>query len=249
MFCEHPNGKFSCGKCRACKLRQVNEKMILSIFATHEYKKKGQFLTLTFDDAHLPNGLQHPIFSGFMKRLRRRDGTPDVKFHVAGEYGEKSGREHYHVLFYNHRYDMADILYAWSEPRTGIPFGFVYDGTLTPMSIKYVSGYVNKKGYDPGSGKRPPYGRTSCNLPDGLTIKEIVKMAQTGKISYNGRKFSVPRNWRRRYAQIWKYYERDRADYCADNEQHFDFTPAQVTAIMDMREAFIRAKRCKRKSC
>lgn len=246
MFCESPNGKFPCGKCRACNLRKVNEKMLCSVFAAHEYRTKGQFLTLTYNDEHLPYGLQHSDFAGFMKRLRRIDGRSDVKMFVAGEYGAENGREHWHVLFYNHRYKIEDIEKAWRDPRTHEPMGFVKDGTLTPESMKYVSGYVNKKGYDPGTGKRPPYGRSSCGLPDGLTPQEVVKFCQTGKVDYNGRKFSMPRNWRRRYAQVWKWFSYER-DMSARAVEQKHFTPEQVRAMMDHREKMIALRRAKRK--
>lgn len=239
MFCESPKGKYPCGKCRACKLRKANEKMIISIFAAHEFKKKGQFLTLTYSDEFLPNGLQHSDFAAFMKRLRKADGTSGVKMFVAGEYGEKSGREHFHVLFYNHKYDIALVCKAW-------PFGFVYDGTLTPKAMKYVSGYINKKGYDPGSGKRPPYGRSSCNLPDGLKPYEIVEMCKTGKIQYNGRKFGVPYNWRKRYKDIWKYFAKQRDDYQLEQflkHPKDNLTSEQVSAIMDMRDKYLALKK------
>ena len=212
MFCENPKNGFPCGKCRACKLSKANKKMIVSVFAAHEYKTKGQFLTLTFNDKYKPDGLDHSIFSGFMKRLRKRDGTPDVKFFMAGEYGESGDdhREHFHVLFYNHKYDMKDVDLAWSDPITGESYGFTYDGTCTPASMKYVSGYINKKGYDPESGKKAPYGRSSCNILDGLSDQEIDKMCRTGKIQYNGHKFSVPELYRRRYNEKWKEYHDQR---------------------------------------
>lgn len=247
MFCENPNGQFACGKCRACKLSKVNKKMIVSVFAAHFYKKFGQFLTLTFNDEFLPDGLNHEIFASFMKRLRRLDGTPDVKFNMAGEYGETSGREHFHVLFFNHRYDMEDVQRAWSDVYTGRPFGFVYDGTLTPQSMKYVSGYINKKGFDPESGKKPPYGRSSCNIPDGLTDYEILKMCTTGQVHYNGRNFSVPENWRRRYREIWKPCERIRAEWRDKHIDKKEFTPEQVRAMMDQRDIKINLKRKKKR--
>lgn len=257
MFCESPNGKFPCGKCRACKLRKVNEKMIISIFAAQEYKKKGQFLTLTFNDEHLPDGLDHSIIAAFMKRLRRLDGTPNVKAFIAGEYGEKSGREHWHILFYNHKYDLELVRKAWRHPRTKESFGFVYDGTLTPKSMKYVSGYINKKGYNPDSGKRPPYGRMSCNLPDNLSTEELVDICMSGKVHYNGRVFTVPNNWRRRYKELWKSCESYRVDntinsiyekYSNNWKSYYnkrDLTPAEVTAIMNERDMKIALKRRK----
>lgn len=229
MFCEHPKGIFSCGHCRACMLVRINEKMIISVFAAAEYRKKGQFLTLTYRDDTRPDGLQHSDFSSFMKNLRRRDGTPDVKFFVAGEYGEKSGREHFHVLVYNHRYPIELIRSVWDK-------GFVSDGTLTPKSMKYVSGYVSKRGFDPGSGKRPPYGRSSCNLPDGLSAEEVYEMSRTGKIQYNGRKFSVPKNWRRRYSLLWKDLRAEREIYQLTLPKKESLIPALVSAIMDNRE-------------
>lgn len=246
MFCEHPKGLFPCGKCRACKLKKANEKMIISIFAANEFKKKGQFLTLTYRDDEKPDGLQHGDFAAFMKRLRRNTGVNGLKMFMAGEYGEMSGREHFHVLFYNHKFPIEDIEKAWQH-------GFVYDGTLTPKAMKYVSGYINKKGYDPGSGKRPPYGRSSCNLPDNLTGKEIVKMCQTGKIAYNGRKFAVPANWRRKYVDIWHWFAKQRdeyqlnkflADYDAGKIRRL--TSKQVSAIMDNRDMQMSLKRAKK---
>lgn len=247
MFCENPKGMFPCGKCRACKLKKANEKMIISIFAANEFKKKGQFLTLTYDDEHLPYGLQHDDFSQFMKKLRRNTGVDGLKMFMAGEYGEKSGREHFHVLFYNHKFPIEEIKRAWSEPYTNIPLGFVYDGTLTPQAMKYVSGYINKKGYDPESGKRSPYGRSSCGLPDNLTEQEIIDMCKTGLIEYNGRKFLVPTNWRRRYNDTWKGGEFCRVLYRRSLPQKKDLTPQQVSAIMDYRDKMLSLKRQKKK--
>jgi len=202
--------------------------MLVSIYAANEYRAKGQFLTLTYNDENRPQGLKHSDFASFMKRLRFYDSTPGVKFHIAGEYGEKSGREHFHILIYNHRYDLEQISRAWNK-------GFVYDGTLTPQSIKYVSGYVCKRGYNPDSGKRPPYGRTSVNLPDGMSIKEITRMCVTGKILYNGRTFAAPAIWRRRYNDIWKFLESERAEYNFRFEKK-DLTPEYVSGIMNQRE-------------
>lgn len=87
---------------------------------------------------------------------------------MAGEYGEEGEehREHFHVLFFNHKFDIEEIEKAWTESRKRgrkksdeveelKPLGFVYDGTCTPAAMKYCSGYVAKGGYDPNSGKRP----------------------------------------------------------------------------------------------
>lgn len=255
IFCENPNGKYPCGKCRACKLAKANKKMIISVYAAHEYKKNGQFLTLTYDDDHLPNGLKHEDFAGFMKRLRRNTGVNDLKMFMAGEYGEESGREHFHVLFYNHKFPIEEIQKAWSEPYTRIPLGFVADGTLTPLSMKYATGYVAKGGYDPGSGKRPPYGRFSCRIPDGMTMREIERMCRTGKVMFNGISFSVPEIYRRRYKKLWDDYH-DQREYDRFLKEQEDIKKngymtrkrylaaiASVKAKMDERDIRLAAKK------
>lgn len=252
IFCENPirvfGGKvYPCGKCRACRLTKANQKMIVSVFAAHEYKKKGQFLTLTFNDKYRPDGLDHKIFSNFMKRLRKRDGTPGVKFFMAGEYGgdeKHTHREHFHVLFYNHRYDMNDVEAAWSDPKTGESFGFTYDGTLTPASMKYVSGYIDKKGYDPKSGKRPPYGRSSCGIPDGLTPREVEHMCKTGKVHFNGREFGAPERFRRHYKELWDKYRdyRDSVRMLKEREELSKVDPLQRWKLFYRNIEIVKAK-------
>lgn len=258
MFCENPVKRISkngieyytaCRQCRACRAKKSNEKMIVGIFAAAEFKKKGQFLTLTYNDEHLPYGLNHADFAQFMKKLRQNTGIKDLKMFMAGEYGEEGEqhREHFHVLFFNHRFPIEEIEKAWTEPRKRgrkrkgeqeelKPLGFVYDGTCTPEAMKYCSGYVAKGGYDPNSDKRPPYGRFSCHIPDNLTNKEIKKMCQTGKIEYNGRKFSVPELWRRRYADVWQYWDIQRGIYKREHyNPNSELTPKQVSDIMNMK--------------
>lgn len=270
MFCESPTRYetdsgftvyYPCNKCRACRARLSNEKMIAGVFAASEFQKKGQFLTLTYNDEHLPYGLQHSDFANFMKKLRQNTGIKDLKMFMAGEYGEEGEqhREHFHVLFFNHRFPIEEIEKAWTEPRKrgrkkkgeeeqAISLGFVYDGTCTPEAMKYCSGYVAKGGYDPQSDKRPPYGRFSCNLPDSLTNAEIKKMCQTGRIVYNGRSFSVPRSWRKRYKDVWDYWNIKRSLYQRRyrNDER-NLTPELVSAIMDQRELQHALKKAEKK--
>lgn len=270
MFCENPKKYetksgftvyYPCNKCRACRARLSNEKMITGVFAASEFLKKGQFLTLTYNDEHLPYGLQHSDFANFMKKLRQNTGIKDLKMFMAGEYGEEGEqhREHFHVLFFNHRFPIEEIEKAWTEPRKrgrkrvgeeeqAVSLGFVYDGTCTPEAMKYCSGYVAKGGYDPNSDKRPPYGRFSCNLPDSLSNAEIKKMCQTGRVVYNGRSFSVPRVWRKRYKDVWDYWSVVRSLFQRRyKENKNDLTPEFVSGIMDHREMQHALKKTEKK--
>lgn len=202
--CLFPQGQWPCGKCDLCLHYKANNRVIQGIMAMYFYgDTSSQFITLTYNDDHLPYGLNHSHFATFMKNLRYYDSTRNVKFFVAGEYGELSGREHFHVLFFNHKYDIDLLDYCWNR-------GFVHDGTLTPKSLRYSTGYICQRGYDKSSGKRKPYGRYSCNLPDTLNSDEVHKISKLGYLTWNGINFSVPQIWRKRYHSIWTQHRRER---------------------------------------
>ena len=61
----------------------------------------NSFVTLTYDDDHLPeyNSLNYKHFQDFMKRLRKSHNG--VRFYMCGEYGEDFSRPHYHALLFN----------------------------------------------------------------------------------------------------------------------------------------------------
>lgn len=71
------------------------------------------FLTLTYDENHLPKNmsLDYEHYQLFMKRLRDRfnyigsDGVNKIRFYMCGEYGGERGRPHYHALLFNFDFD------------------------------------------------------------------------------------------------------------------------------------------------
>lgn len=114
-----------CGKCAACL---CNKREDWATRLCHESSCYGDdvcFLTLTYNDAHLPftdeqpyllNGLQNPRktfdwSSGtptlclrdvqlFLKRLRRAIEPRKIRYYLVGEYGTQSRRPHYHMLIF-----------------------------------------------------------------------------------------------------------------------------------------------------
>ena len=113
------------------------------------------FLTLTYDEAHLPVGgsLDRRAFPLFMKRLRKRLKGERVRYFHAGEYGADLGRPHYHSCLFG--FDFSDKVY-WTS-RGGFPvwrsstlealwpFGFSEIGSVTFESAAYVARYITKK--------------------------------------------------------------------------------------------------------
>lgn len=150
-----------CGQCLPCRInaRRVWANRMICEAADHE---ENAFLTLTYDDDHLPsdgslNKTDHQHFMWrFRENLSRRFGRK-VRFYMVGEYGEKSWRPHYHYALFGY----PSCPYGGGH-RVGVKFqpcrcpvcklvsdawglGNVFLGSLTPDSANYVAQYVTKK--------------------------------------------------------------------------------------------------------
>lgn len=115
-----------CGHCQACELRKRKD-MSTRLANEASLYSRSCFLTLTYDDDHLPHvdgvpTLYPTDLQLFMKRLRRRiqvlTGTKyskddkhgkritdykdyvNIRFFAVGEYGSKTHRPHYHVMIF-----------------------------------------------------------------------------------------------------------------------------------------------------
>lgn len=142
-----------CGQCMACRL---NHARMWSIRISHEASTHchNVFLTLTYDDEHLPadRSVHKRDLQLFFKRLRKSLGTK-IRYFACGEYGDKFNRPHYHAIvfglspdcavFKDKKYDKKTkgyycTLSCWDK-------GFVHIGDVTVDSANYVAGYVTKK--------------------------------------------------------------------------------------------------------
>ena len=142
-----------CGQCIGCRLERSRQWAVRCVHEASLYENNC-FLTLTYDDAHLPSDLSLNLvhFQNFMKRLRKRYGK-GIRFFHCGEYGENFGRPHYHAIIFN--FDLPDRV-LWSQ-RDGVnlyssdilrslwPYGFSSVGDVTFESAAYVARYVIKK--------------------------------------------------------------------------------------------------------
>ena len=147
----------SCGQCIGCRLDRSKE---WAIRCVHEMKyqqeigKQSCFITLTYDDDHLPNppSLHYPHYQKFMKRLRADIAPNKISFYMCGEYGDQNLRPHYHALIFGYDFpdrqlwqQGANPLYI-SEQLQGLwKFGFSTVGAATYESAAYVARYILKK--------------------------------------------------------------------------------------------------------
>lgn len=141
-----------CGTCLGCRLERAREWAVRCMHeaALHE---ENCFVTLTYDDAHVPAGrsLRPGDFVKFMKRLRHK--APGVRFFQCGEYGEKLGRPHHHAVLFGCGFGDREFY----RERNGVrldtsrelaelwPFGFSTVGEVTFESAGYVARYTLKK--------------------------------------------------------------------------------------------------------
>lgn len=143
-----------CGRCTGCRLMKARDWATRCHHEARQYDDNA-FITLTYDDEHLPqdNSVDVRTWQLFMKRLRKRAGSK-IRFFASGEYGEKNFRAHYHALLFN--YDFSDKKH-WSTTPAGHrlyrsqlleelwPYGFATIGSVTHESAGYVARYTMKK--------------------------------------------------------------------------------------------------------
>lgn len=99
------------------------------------------FLTLTFDDEHLPNPpyVNKRDLQLFFKRLRKIIFPRKIRYYACAEYGEERGRPHYHAIVYGLNFSDKQVVDdAWKQ-------GFISLDKVELGSIAYVAGYVSKK--------------------------------------------------------------------------------------------------------
>lgn len=107
-----------CGKCIGCRLEKSR---VWAIRCLHESKmhKRNVFVTLTYDNEHLPRfgTLVKRDLSLFLKRLRDwyfREHGLSFRYYACGEYGDISQRPHYHALLFGIDFD-DKVLYSQGD--------------------------------------------------------------------------------------------------------------------------------------
>lgn len=144
--------QFPCGQCMSCRLEKSRQ-WALRCVAESKLWDNNIFLTLTYDDSHVPfNGsLVKRDLQLFIKRLRFRFGA-GIRYYAAGEYGTKNLRPHYHLIVFNFRPSDAEPLPYRKSPLFISPslfqlwpFGFHSFGDVTFESAAYVARYCMKK--------------------------------------------------------------------------------------------------------
>ncbi|MEM2002561.1 MAG: hypothetical protein QXT77_07960, partial [Candidatus Methanomethylicaceae archaeon] len=187
-----------CGKCTGCRADQA---LMWSIRAYHESTLHDQnsFITLTYDDDHLPKDglIDKKHLQDFFKRLRRDLPPGSVRYIACGEYGDQTRRPHYHAIlfgldFLHDKITINEDLYTSPTLEKFWGQGHVSIAPVTMASICYVCGYVMKKINDADTfnlmSRRPGIGSTWLSLYKDDLIR-------TGSVTIEGREYPVPKRY------------------------------------------------------
>ena len=146
-----------CRKCEECVSLRKSQWCFRALQET-EHCYDSIFLTLTYDDEHLPKDKSVSVrdVQLFFKRLRRnsqlwypefdREQYP-IRYFLVSEYGGKYGRPHYHLILWNCPCNWNEIEKCWQN-------GFIKIGDTTPKSVQYCLKYFAIK-------EKAPKGRSA----------------------------------------------------------------------------------------
>lgn len=160
-----------CGRCTDCRL---DYSRMWATRCMHEAQLHRQncFITLTYDNEHIPadTSIRKEELRLFWKRWRKQL-KKSVRYFACGEYGEQSGRPHYHAIIFG--YDFADKLpYSQNQDGTYLYMseqlqklwgkGFTTVGEVTFQSAAYVARYAMKKRKGKPDTVDPKTGKTNA---------------------------------------------------------------------------------------
>lgn len=167
-----------CGQCSGCRLERSRQ---WAVRLMHEAQMHDQncFITLTYDDEHLPSdgSINVKHWQDFAKRFRKTLGR--LRFYHCGEYGDRNGRPHYHAAIFGHDF-RADRIFD-KNSKTGFPLytsealanlwpaGQHWIGELTFESAAYIARYIMKKITGDQAGDR--YGENINKATGEVTLR------------------------------------------------------------------------------
>lgn len=198
--------QIACGQCVGCKLERSRQ---WAVRCMHESSlcDENSFITLTYDDEHLPIGgyLVYRHFQLFMKRLRREVSRP-VRFYAAGEYTEGYWRPHFHALIFGFAFSDRKLfsrndgypLYSSGRLDRLWGKGFCTVGDVSVQSAGYVARYAMKK----VNGQNADVHYTRVDLRTG----EVYQLPP--EFAYMSNRPGVGADWFRRFSSdVYKNHD------------------------------------------
>jgi len=213
------NLSLPCGQCIGCRLERSRQ---WAMRCMHEAQlhEESCFITLTYNPENLPydDSLNHDHFQRFLKRLRKSIAPQRIRFYMAGEYGTKRGRPHYHAAIFGWSpkdkknpkktpagsliYTSEELGNAWRIRNTNTgqyeSLGFSSVGELTFESAAYIARYIVSK----QTGKHNKYHNAYTDLTTGEIVKrkpEYNRMSLRPMSGIKGEPGGIASEWFKKY--------------------------------------------------
>mgnify|MGYP006992305524 FL=1 len=176
-----------CNKCILCQEKKAQSWSFRCLCESYTSKSQAYFITLTYDNDHLPvTGVQPEAIQLFFKRLRihldRMNIEHNLRYVAVSEYGHNTHRPHYHIILWNMpetfgtAYTRLKLIEnAWRQPTgqynpDGSPvtkqIGFAYCVPVINGGINYVMKYMKKR----------------CDIPKGKNKTFMLASKKNGGI-------------------------------------------------------------------
>lgn len=178
-----------CGQCLHCRINRSRQ-WATRLLIEQLFSEGSSFVTLTYDEDHLPEGgnLVAKDAVDWLKRYRYFAGEQRVRYYLSGEYGTRTGRPHYHVaLFCKGASDEDRIKKSWK-------LGTYFIGDLNFNSARYIVKYIIKGQSKERlrddkylSGRNPEFARMSRK--PGIGKKGVLKIAEV--LKKKGEKYTI----------------------------------------------------------
>lgn len=198
MLCLMPvrvglSGPFACGRCDSCLINRKRDWVSRLLLHHCGHHGESAFVTLTYRSDECPvvcgfDSLSRIDCRNFLQRFRREVGS--FRYVLVGEYGDRTGRPHYHaLLWWKKDCDPEELVKrCW-------PHGFVSVGEVSRHSVQYTVSYVLKGMTHPFDVSKalpiPQFARFSHGL--GKTAMDELK--RCARVNSEGL-YSLPREFR-----------------------------------------------------
>lgn len=193
-----------CRKCFEC-VQSYSTNWAVRCCLEAKMHEKNCFITLTYDEQHIED-LSKKTLQKFIKRLRKHFGVKSCRYFACGEYGENTGRPHYHLILFG--VDFSEDRYFLKRDRRGNPiycsdilsrlwkFGFHSIGDISFSSAKYCAKYMQKFNFANGKKAFTLQSRKPAIGYD-FAVKNAESLCRSGKVYIDGKEYNIPWQFKR----------------------------------------------------
>lgn len=230
MACSHPltiyvpsqkrSYNMPCRHCLCCRLQRMQYLQLCArAELLYQYKAGfgASFVTLTYDDAHLPpfGSLCKKDMQDYLKVLRinikrKAPVYRGFKYIACGEYGDKFGRPHYHLVFLGLANEVINTFadkwfFGLSDVKPLTAGGIRY---VLKYCLKQVGGRLKDEMYTQ-NGLQAPFITRSCRLGEAWLLDNLdVISGANFMYQFMGRQVSLP-SYLRKKIDTRRFYDVD----------------------------------------